>query len=213
MLLRLLAACALAASLTAVATSTQAQAPVGTSDPNLQNLLTALTTGSDATLVTPLRSGMVQVTSFQPGGRLAAPEAAALIDRARAQLQQLGEPQPTAEQVARMLAGGPIDVPSGRIHATGLLPGAGRPAAIRSQVVAAGTPLPSTGTPGVSSAAAGGSGPGSSSTPAVARELALQQLAALGIINPSEEQIRTALIGGTIMTLNGVYELPGILAR
>jgi hypothetical protein len=56
------------------------------------------------------------------------------------------------------------------------------------------------------SAAAGGS----ATAPVAAREMALQQLAALGIINPSEDQIRTALVGGTITTLNGVYQLPGI---
>ena len=198
MLPRPLAALALALA----AVSTQAQV----ADPNLQNLLSALTSGSDVTLVTPLRSGQLQVTSFQPGGRLAAPDAVLLVERARTQLQALGEPQPSAEQIARMLAGGPIEVPSGRIHAAGMLPGAGRPAAIRSQIVAAGTPVPGYGD--TRSAAAGGSAPAS---PVAAREAALQQLAALGILNPSEEQIRTALVGGTIMTINGVYELPGIL--
>lgn len=198
MLPRLLALLALSAALL------PAQAQI--SDPNLQSLLSALTTGSEVTLVTPLRSGQLQVTSFQPGGRLAAPDAVLLVERARTQLQALGEPQPSAEQIARMLAGGPIEVPSGRIHAAGMLPGAGRPAAIRSQVVAAGTPIPAYGD--TRSAAAGGSAPAS---PVAAREAALQQLAALGILNPSEEQIRTALAGGTIMTLNGVYELPGIL--
>ena len=198
MLPRPLAAVALAL----VLQGTQAQM----ADPNLQNLLSALTTGTEVTLVTPLRSGMTQVTSFQPGGRLSAPDAVALIERARTQLQALGEPMPTAEQISRMLAGGPIEVPSGRIHAAGLLRAAGRAPAIRSQIVAAGTPVPSYATG--PSAAAGGTAP---AEPVMAREAALQQLAALGILNPSEEQIRTALVGGTIMTLNGVYELPGIL--
>src|SRR6266545_3077572 len=76
-------------------------------DPDLQNLLGALTSGNETTLVTPLRSGMLQVTSFQAGGRMSAPDAVATIERARAQLQALGEPQPTAEEIARMLAGGP----------------------------------------------------------------------------------------------------------
>ena len=204
MLPRLLAAVALACTIF----SAQAQVAAHFPDPNLQNLLSALTSGSEVTLVTPLRSGQLQVTSFQPGGRLSAPDAVQLVERARTQLQALGEPQPTAEQIARVLAGGPIEIPSGRIHAAGLLPGAGRPAAIRSQVVAAGTPIPSYGS--APSAAAGGSAPAS---PVASRELALQQLAALGILNPSEEQIRTALVGGPIMTINGVYELPGILPR
>lgn len=184
----------IACLLLATALVARAQAP----DSNLQNLLTALTTGSEATLVTPLRSGQIQVTSFNPGGRVSAPEATSLIDKARAQLQALGEPQPGAEMIARILAGGPIVVPTGQIHAAGLLPAAGRPATIRSQVVAASTP---------GASAAGGS------APVAARELALQQLATLGILNPSEDQIRTALVGGTLTTLNGVYELPGILSR
>jgi hypothetical protein len=174
-----------------------------TNDPNLQNLLAALTSGNDVTLVTPLTSGMLQVTSFSPGARMSAPDAMAAINRARTQLQALGEPQPTAEEIARMLAGGPINLPGGPIRAVGILPASGQPASIRSQVVAAGTPLPA-GTP---SAAAGGSAPAS------ARELALQQLAGIGIINPSEDQIRTAIVGGTVTTVNGVVQLPGVLAR
>ena len=200
MLARSLAAVALALA----GMSAQAQS----ADPNLQNLLSALTTGNEVTLVTPLRSGMTQVTSFSPGTRVSAPDAVVLVERARNQLVQLGEPQPTAEQIARMLAGGPIEVPPGRIHAPGLLRQSGRVPAIASQVVAAGTPLPPNTQSG--SAAAGGS---ARAEPVAARELALQQLAALGILNPSEDQIRTALIGGPIMTLNGVYELPGILPR
>ena len=172
-----------------------------TNDPNLQNLLAALTSGNAVTLVTPLTSGMLQVTSFSPGARMSAVDAMAAINRARVQLQALGEPQPTAEEIARMLAGGPINLPTGRIQAAGILPAGGQPAAIRSQVVAAGTPL----SPGA--AATGGS------APAPARELALQQLAAIGIINPSEDQIRTAMVGGTVTTVNGVVQLPGVLAR
>jgi hypothetical protein len=180
-------------------------------DANLQNLLASLTSGSEATLVTPLASGMLQVTSFRPGARLNAVDAVAAVDRARGQLQALGEPQPSAEEIARMLAGGPIEIPSGRIHAAGILPASGYPASIRSQIVAAGTPLP----PGMASviapsAAAGGS---ASAAPVQAREAALQQLASLGILNPSEDQVRTALLGGTITTINGVYQLPGIFAR
>jgi hypothetical protein len=182
-------------------------------DPNLQNLLSSLTTGNEATLVTPLESGMRQVTSFRPGTQLNAVDAVAAVDRARAQLQALGEPRPSAEEIARMLAGGPIEIPSGRIHAAGILPASGYAASIRSQVVAAGTPLPPTmAAPAYAapSAAGGGSSPAS---PVQARELALQQLASLGILNPSEEQVRTALVGGTLTTINGQYQLPGILAR
>jgi hypothetical protein len=195
------AAAALLPVLLVVATLTaRAQTP----DPNLQNLLTGLVNGTEVMLVTPLATGQFQVTSLNPGGRLSAPDAAAAIDRARAQLQQLGEPNPTAEEIARVLAGGPINTPAGRVQAAGILPASGHPASIRSQVVAAGTPLPGA-APGTSSA--GGS------APVNARDQAIRELAQLGIINPSEDQIRTALVGGPLNTVNGVVQLPGILPR
>jgi len=193
------------ATLAAVLACSALLARAQSTDPNLQNLLAGLTSGNEVTLITPLTSGMLQVTSFNPGTRLSAVDAMAAINRARMQLQALGEPQPTAEEVARMLAGGPIDLPSGRIQAPGSLPASGRPATIQSQVVAAGTAPPAGAAPATS--AAGGS------APAPARELAIQQLAGLGIINPSEDQIRTAIVGGTVTTVNGVVQLPGVLAR
>ena len=196
------------ASLAAVLACGALFARAQTADANLQNLLGALTNGTEVTMVTPLTSGMLQVTSFNPGNRMSAIDAMAAVNRARSQLQALGEPQPTAEEIARMLAGGPIDLPGGRIQALGILPAAGQAAAIRSQIVAGGTPLPlgASYTAGAS-AAAGGTAPPS------ARELALRVLAGIGIINPSEDQVRTAMIGGTLSTVNGVVQLPGVLAR
>lgn len=172
-------------------------------DPNLQNLLAALETGAPVTLVTPLTTGMSQVTSFSAPTRMSPAEALAYVDRARQELRRLGVQQPNAEEIARMLAGGPLVVPAGNLTVPGLLSIAGIPASIASQQVAAGTPVQG-------SSAAGGSAP---ALPVPAREQAIQQLAALGIINPSEDQIRTALVGGSITTVNGVYQLPGILRR
>src|SRR6476659_7092667 len=91
-------------------------------DPNLQNLLSALVNGGEAMLVTPLTTGMLQVTSFRSPARMRAADAAAYVDRAREQLSLLGATQPTAEQLARGLAGGPIEVPAGRFTMPGLLP-------------------------------------------------------------------------------------------
>ena len=39
-------------------------------DPNLQNLLAGLMNGGEVTLITPLTTGMLQVTSFRPSVRL-----------------------------------------------------------------------------------------------------------------------------------------------
>jgi hypothetical protein len=188
------------ATLAAVLACSALLARAQSTDPNLQNLLAGLTSGTQVTLVTPLTSGMLQVTSFNSGARMSAVDAMAAINRARSQLRALGEPQPSAEEIARMLAGGPINLPGGRIQAAGILPASGHRASISSQVVAAGTPLPTT-------SVAGGT------APVAARELGLQQLASVGIINPSEDELRTAMVGGTINTVNGLVQLPGVLAR
>lgn len=189
---------AAAALLVCAAISAHAQSD----DRNVQNLLAALINGTEATLVTPLITGEVQVTSFQSASRMSAVDAMGAISRARIELQALGEPQPTAEEIARMLAGGPIELAGGRIEAPGMLTANGLPTVIRSQIVAAGTPLPG----GMQGAAMGGTAP-----PSAARQMAIQQLLAVGVVNPSEEQIRTTLVGGTVMTVNGPYLMPGIL--
>ena len=67
-------------------------------DPNLQNLLAGLMNGGEVTLITPLTTGMLQVTSFRPSVRLDAAETAAYVDRAREELAALGVAQPSAEQ-------------------------------------------------------------------------------------------------------------------
>ena len=174
-------------------------------DPNLQNLLAALMYGTPVTLVTPLTTGMSQVTSFSAPTHMSQAEAFAYVNNARQEVQRLGVPQPTAEEIARMLAGGPLVVPAGNVTVPGLLNLAGIPARIASQQVAAGTPVS-----GYGQSAAGGSAPALS---VPAREQAIRELAALGIINPSEDQIRTALVGGSITTINGVQQLPGVLPR
>src|SRR2546421_642820 len=78
--------------------------------------------------------------------------------------------------------GGPINAPGGPAQLPGVLPVTGQPANVRSQVVYANA-LPQIAT---SPAAAGGSAPAATIpiTPQE-REAALQQLAAIGIINPS----------------------------
>ena len=176
-----------------------------TVDPNLQNLLAGLMNGRPVTLITPLTTGQIQVTSFRSPVSMNSADAVAYVDRARQQLALLGFQQPTAEEIARMLAGGPLEAPAGRVTVPGILSASGVPASISSQIVAAGTPVPGYGT-----SAAGGSAP---ALPVPAREEALRQLAGLGIINPSEDQIRTALVGGSITTVNGIYQLPGVLPR
>src|SRR5436305_14340708 len=84
-------------------------------DSNLQNLLTGLANGTPVTLVTPLTTGMLQVTSFRSPARMTAPDAAGYVDRAKQQLAFLGVQQPTAEEIARMLAARPLAVRAGHV--------------------------------------------------------------------------------------------------
>jgi hypothetical protein len=185
-----------------------ASASAQVADVNLQNLLAALTQGAEVTMYTPLANGMLQVTSFKPPTRMTQAEAAAAVENARQNLATLGIENPSADQFARALVGGPINAPGGPAQLPAVLPVTGQPASVRSQVVYANA-LPQIAAP---SAAAGGSAPAAARTPITPqeREAALQQLAAIGIINPSEEQIRTAILGGTLSTVNGIYPLPGI---
>jgi len=172
-------------------------------DPNWQNLLVALVNGAEVLLVTPLSTGELQVTSFRPSVRLSTAAAQAALQRAAAELRALGAEQPTADQAARVLAGGPLSVGGRRYQAPGILAESGWPAAITSQVVSTATPIRQPG----NSAAAGGSAP---AMPEPLRDAALRQLASLGILNPSEDQIQAAIVGGTLQTLNGPVQLPGL---
>src|SRR4051812_47971539 len=91
-------------------------------DPNFQALLTALMQGTPITLLTPLQNGTIQVTSFTAPGQRSAADAAMLIQRAQITLQNLGVVQPTGQQLATALAGGAIDVPTGRTQIPSVLP-------------------------------------------------------------------------------------------
>src|SRR5258708_33920666 len=99
MLPRLLAAAALA--------SCAFLAHAQTADANLQNLLAGLMNGGPVTLITPLTTGMIQVTSFRSAASMDAAHPGAYVDRARQELALPGGQQPTPEGIARRLAGRP----------------------------------------------------------------------------------------------------------
>jgi hypothetical protein len=170
----------------------------------LQNLLAALTLGSEVTLITPLANGMAQVTSFRPAARLSSAQAVAAIESARLDLAVFGVTQPTGEQLALALVGGTVDVPSGRTQLRGVLPQGTASAAIRSQLVSAGS------LPQVAGATAGA--PLTPGQLAQMLQLANQQLASLGIANPTAEQLSIALSGGVLTTPVGAVTLQGVLA-
>ena len=193
-------------------------------DPNFQTLLNALMQGTPVALLTQMPDGTVQVTSFTAPGQRSAADAAALIERARANLANFNVTEPTGQQLAVSLAGGALDVPTGRTQVASVVPGA----RLQTQVVnASNLPMvvaPSS--PGVTNgqAAAGGSVPGSATLPngglagltqaqqTQALLLAQSQLAALGITSPTPQQVAAMLNGGTIATPAGTpLAVPGLL--
>lgn len=131
-------------------------------DANLQALLNALMQGTPVALLTPLPDGTIEVTSFTAPGQRSAADAAVLIERARINLTNLGVVQPTGQQLAAALAGGTIDVPTGRTQIPSVLPQGTAGVTLRSQVITAGG-LPTIigvspgGVASPSTAAAGGS--------------------------------------------------------
>jgi len=126
-------------------------------DASFQALLTALMQGTPITLLTPRSDGTIEVTSFTAPGQRTAADAAMLIQSARVNLQNLGVVQPTGQQLAAALAGGAIDVPTGRTQMRGVLPQGTAGVTMQSQVVnAASLPTIVGVSPSGVSAAAGG---------------------------------------------------------
>ena len=198
-------------------------------DSSLQTLLNALMQGSEVALLTQLADGTVQVTSFRAPGQRSATDAAALIERARVNLANLGVAAPTGEQLAVALAGGPIEIPSGRTSMIGVLPAGTNGVEVRTQVVSqAGLPSIVAVSPagvGAASAASGGTAPGGAAAlngplapmslaqQTQATELARAQLAAMGITQPTPTQVQTMLQGGTLLTPDGVsVTVPGLVS-
>jgi hypothetical protein len=179
-------------------------------DSSFHNLLAGLTQGGEVTLVTPLTDGTTEVTSFYPPGPMSAADAAAAIERARQALASFGIEQPTGAQLAAALVGGTLNVPSGSTRLAGVLPPGPRAGSFAAQIVGAQSlpeVVPQAGTG--ASAAAGASAPSSATI-----QLANDQLAQLGIAQPTPEQVRAAIEGGTVITPSGAsVTLPGLLPR
>jgi hypothetical protein len=100
---------------------------------NFYNLVVGLTEGTPARLAAPAAAGFSRVTTINAPARLGAADAAAVLERARQNLELLGIVQPSPEQIGAALAGGVLDTPTGRTQMRGVLPPAAR-ADVRSQL-------------------------------------------------------------------------------
>jgi hypothetical protein len=202
---------------------------------NLDSLVTGLTTGAPVTLVTFAADGSLQIVTFVPSTRLSPLDAARILEAARQNLIVRGIPNPSGDQIAAALLGGTISTPSGTTAIAGLLtgstvsptpvhvrtgtafvPGSGLSAnltraelqAIRN-ALATGSGLTLVNTvPGGQNVALPPTGLRMSELEVTqSLHLATALLAQQGILDPTAEQLRIALFGGSIISAGGRAEL------
>jgi hypothetical protein len=201
--------------------------PFSGSSGNFGSLVTGLTTGAAVTLATVGTDGSLQIVTFTPGTVLSALDAARLLEAARQSLIVRGVVTPSGQQIAASLMGGTIATLSGNSAISGVLTGSTTsptPVQVRTDPI---PPQSGTGASNLSAAqlqavrnalASGtgvtltmNTGPGTAQNvnfaPIGVRlsdfeadqalQLAAGLLAQQGILNPTADQLRVALFGGT----------------
>jgi hypothetical protein len=205
------------------------------SDANFQSLVNGLTQGTPVTLTTLATDGTLQIVTFAPGTLLSATDTARILETARQSLISRGIAAPTGQQLATSLLGGSLTTALGTTPLTGLLSGNAGATAIQVRSERIGQPVPG-GTTGLTAANLQAIAAGLARNTAVtvpgangnvtfaapgrpmstfeinqALQLANVLLAQQGIVNPTTEQLRSALLGGTLGTAAGSVQLQGIL--
>jgi hypothetical protein len=206
---------------------------------NFDSLVTGLTTGAPVTLNTVTADGSLQTVTFMPGTRLAPTDAARILETVRQNLIARGIATPTGDQIAAALVGGTITSPSATSPIAGLLTGSSVPATpVQVRTAAASTPgstsanLSTAELQAIRNALATGSGLAvvngtrtgqtallpqtglamSEIEIAQSLQLAATVLAQQGVLDPTADQLRAALFGGTLVTSTGrAVALQGVL--
>jgi hypothetical protein len=188
---------------------------------NFDSLVNGLSQGVPVTLTTVGSDGLVQIVTFMPGTTLGAADLARNLETARQNLISRGIAIPTAQQLAIALVGGTLSSASTTAPLSGVLTGTAVPGAfqVRNELVTV-SPLGSLPTLNVqalrTSLSQGTFSPGrrplNDFEVNQALQLAGNLLAQQGILNPTPEQVRVALLGGTLTTTNGaVVGVQGVL--
>jgi hypothetical protein len=215
--------------------------PFAGSTGNFESLVSGLTTGAPVTLATVAADGSLQIVTFTPVTAVSPGDAARLLEAARQNLISRGVAAPTGAQIAASLMGGTITTASGTSTLTGVLTGTSssptqvlvRTDAGAPQSGAANSNLSPAQLAAVRNALATGTGAtlttGSGATtrnvvfsPTGVRlsdfevnqalQLAGTLLAQQGVLNPTADQLRAALFGGTLVGANGaVFPVQGVL--
>ncbi|HEY6822505.1 MAG TPA: hypothetical protein VI321_10845, partial [Burkholderiales bacterium] len=200
---------------------------------NFQNLATGLVQGTPIILSGVTADGLLQTVTITPSRAMTATQAAQTLEATRQLLISRGIAQPSAQQIGVALTGGALPTPLGTFQTPGTLTGTINTAALQvQQQPALATSLAGSAanlqnlrgglTQGgaISLSSATGqtvtfSAPGGAMTPLEANQtlqLASQLLVSQGITNPTPEQIRAALLGGTVATPFGTnVRIRGVL--
>lgn len=203
---------------------------------NLQSLAAGLVLGQPIVLTAVTPDGIAQTVTLAPASAMAPAAAAQLLEQTRQMLITRGIASPTPEQVGVALTGGTLPTPVGNALVAGTLTGTVNPAAMQvqrqvaglaplagsnanlqslTQGLTSGTPITLTGaTPGGTPTSTTFSAPGgamSAFEASQALQFAGQLLAAQGIVNPTPDQVRAALLGGTVTGPAGQVSLRGVL--
>ena len=215
--------------------------PFAGSTGNFESLVSGLTTAAPVTLATVAGDGSVQIVTFTPASAVSAGDAARILETARQNLISRGVAAPTGAQIAASLMGGTITTASGTSALTGVLTGTSSsptPVLVRTdtgalQSGASNPNLSAAQLAAVRNALATGTGTalttGSGATTRTvvfsptgvrlsdfevnqALQLAGTLLAQQGVLNPTPDQLRAALFGGTLVVANGaVFPVQGVL--
>lgn len=197
--------------------------PFSGSTANFESLVSGLTAGTPVTLTTLGADGTMQIVTFLPGLAMSAADAARTLETARQSLIARGIATPNAQQLAVALMGGTLTNGSGTSGALpGILTGTTSTTAVQLRNERVSVPTSGLDT-AASLSAADVQALRASLPPATtaslsatemnqALQLALGLLAQQGIVNPTPEQLRVALLGGSIATPSGANAtLQGVL--
>lgn len=189
---------------------------------NFESLISGLTAGTPVTLTTLGADGTMQIVTFLPGLAMSAADAARTLETARQSLIARGIATPNAQQLAIALMGGTLTNGGSSAALPGILTGNANTTAIqtRNELVSVSTPGLNTGTnfSGADLQALRASLPPATMASLTATELnqalqlAVGLLAQQGIVDPTADQLRIALLGGTLAIPGGTNTtLQGVL--
>ena len=216
--------------------------PFAGSTGNFESLVSGLTAGTTVTLATVGGDGSLQIVTFTPVNAVLPGDVARLLETARQNLISRGVAAPTGTQIAASLMGGTITTVSGSSALTGVLTGTSSsptPVLVRTdpgttlqngvansnispaQLVAVRNAL-ATGTGVTLTAGSSATTPNIVFSPTGVRlsdfevnqalQLAATLLAQQGVLNPTADQLRVALFGGTLVGTSGTgVQLQGVL--